>query len=410
MARKGFFTGSRLVRPTTRRTVAACGQCGLHKSCNLKRMPVIGTGKRRVLFVSETPSTCEDEGNGGWSSKSGKFLRRTLGNLGFDLDSDAWGTWAVICKTPAARRPKVPEIKACAPNLLKAIRTLNPDVIIPLGSSAVRAVIGPLWKRDTGEIEKWAGWQIPCTELGAWVCPTWAPIALMRESNPVLDRQFKVHLRAAIAHEEAPGHVGPATTRSAVHCEPDVGKAARWLRKCCQQRSGAIAWDYETNCLKPDAAEAKIVSCSVAWGRTNVERCIAFPWHGEVIPAMSALLRSDLPKIASNLKFEDRWTHAKLGHGVKNWAWDTMIAAHVCDNRPGITSVKFQAFVRLGTAVWNDKVSPFLKSAPGRKLNRIFEEIDLMDLLLYNGLDSVEEFRVACAQIEELGAVRPWNT
>jgi len=110
------------------------------------------------------------------------------------------------------------------------------------------------------------------------------------------------------------------------------------------------------------------------------------------------MTKSPMPKIASNLKVEDRWTRAKLGHRVRNWYWDTMIAAHVLDNTPGITSIKFQAFVHLGQGDYDSHIKPFLKARKESKFNRI-HELDLNDLLLYGGLDSYLEYWVAMKQI-----------
>ena len=157
-----------------------------------------------------------------------------------------------------------------------------------------------------------------------------------------------------------------------------------------------IAFDYEANILKPEGEGTKIVSCSICQGGKNT---IAFPWEGEVIYTMDQMLKSSTPKIASNLKFEDRWTRVKLGHPVRNWWWDTMIAAHVLDNSPKVTGLKFQSFVLLGAESYDEHISPFLKSTGKSGFNRI-DEIDLKDLLLYNGLDSLMEFLVAMKQMK----------
>jgi hypothetical protein len=340
-------------------------------------MPVTGKGARNVLFVAEAPGEEEDKVGVQLVGNAGKRLRRVLYSLRF-------------------------------PNISKAIRDLKPMVIIPMGASAVTSVIGPVWREDTGSMGRWAGWNIPCNKLNAWVCPTWHPSYILRENDKVLDRQFKEHLRDAISHTCHPWPTGAPNWLAAVQRVTDPARAAEWIRKAAHVRTGAVAWDYETNMLKPDGSDARIVSCAVAWGRRKPERCIAFPWHGPSIKAMGELLRSPIPKIASNLKFEDRWTRKEFGHRVRAWAWDTMIAAHVCDNRPGITSVKFQAFVRLGVPVWNDKIDPFLKAKGDSAVNRILEEIDLMDLLLYNGMDALMEFKVAVDQIRELDHPWPW--
>ena len=108
------------------------------------------------------------------------------------------------------------------------------------------------------------------------------------------------------------------------------------------------------------------------------------------------------------MKFEDRWTRTHLGHSVKNWKWDTMLAAHWMDNRRGITSVKFQAFVHLGISPWNPHIEKFLKSDSTREPNQITQEIEIRDLLIYNGLDSLIEFHVAIKQMQLTGYKRPW--
>jgi DNA polymerase I-like protein with 3'-5' exonuclease and polymerase domains len=119
----------------------------------------------------------------------------------------------------------------------------------------------------------------------------------------------------------------------------------------------------------------------------------------EAIEATSLILKSRIPKIGCNIKFENNWTKTHLGHNVKNWWFDTMVAAHVLDNRKGITSAKFQAFVQLGQPSYNDHIEPYLKGKMG--LNKI-HELDLDDLLLYNGLDSLLEYKVAMIQMKQL--------
>ena len=162
------------------------------------------------------------------------------------------------------------------------------------------------------------------------------------------------------------------------------------------------SFDYETDRIKPDGDDSRIVSCSVWW---DGEKTIAFPWHGEAIKAMRELLRSPLPKIGCNLKFEDRWTRKILGHRVRGWYWDTMLAAHVLDNRPGVTSIKFQSFVLLGQTSYDDHIKRFLKGASGEETNQI-DQIDVNDLLLYNGLDSLLQFKVGSKQMELMGYPR----
>jgi uracil-DNA glycosylase family 4 len=406
---RGFFAGSRLHHVAPTRLLPQCGVCGLFQRCQSPKMPVAGNGNCSVLFIGEAPGADEDDQGRPFVGKAGKRLRQVLKSLQFVLDDDGWVTNALICRPPKNRKPTSAEVGYCRPNLLAVIKELQPIVIVPLGAVAVSAVIGSLWSEDVGVISRWTGWRIPCQQLNAWVCPTWHPSYLLRENDPVLDRQFEAHLTTAIGLADRPWPVGPLDWAADVQRVLDPVRAAKWLRQAVGCCSGAVAWDYETNMLKPDGPDARIVSCAVAWGRREPERCIAFPWYGEAVTAMGELLRSPMPKIASNLKFEDRWTRKEFGHRVRAWAWDTMLAAHVADNRPSITSVKFQAFVRLGVPLWNDRIEPFLKTRGDETVNRILREIEIEDLLTYNGLDALHEFRVAVDQINELGFAIPWR-
>ena len=411
MAGKGFFAGSRLQQAAPQRALPACGACRLHTKCKSPKLEVRGTGANGILIIGDAPSKDDDRKGAHWSGAASKTLARELKRHGAKL-ADCWMMNALACYPKNGRQPTAAEVGHCRPNVTKAIRELKPQVIIPMSAAAVNSVLGPVWGEDVGQMARWAGWRIPSHDLNAWVCPTWHPHHLDREDDAVLHAQFRDHLTEAlvVGYHGPPWPDGPPDYAQRVQHVTDPRKAASWLRKCATRQTGAIAWDYETNMLKPDGPDAKIVSCSVAYGHTGPERCIAFPWHGEAVEAMGELLRSPVPKIASNLKFEDRWTRKAFGHRVRNWAWDTMLAAHVLDNRPAITSVKFQAFVRMGVPVWNDKIEPFLKSKGDETVNRVLEQIETRDLLRYNGLDAWLEFMVAVDQIRELDAPLPWPT
>jgi hypothetical protein len=106
-------------------------------------------------------------------------------------------------------------------------------------------------------------------------------------------------------------------------------------------------------------------------------------------------------KIGGNIKFEEVWTRAKCGHEIEGWDWDTVIAAKTLDNRLGNSSVKFQAYVRLGIIGYDDYVSQYLRSTDGTSngLNRV-REIPPRELLEYCGRDSAFEYGIALAQKE----------
>jgi hypothetical protein len=226
----------------------------------------------------------------------------------------------------------------------------------------------------------------------------------MRETekrNQVLDVIWKRHLKAAVqlSKQGRPWESIPRYREEVeVIFDPDEG--ARQLRALLAEYgdSGTAAFDYETNMLKPDNKRASILSASVCFGYERPERTIAFLINKRSKKAMGEFLKHPIPKIASNLKFEDRWTRAVFGHRVRNWEWDTMLGAHTLDNRPGITSIKFQSYVLLGQPSYDDHLQHLLKSSGSNEINRAATEIDLEDLLVYNGLDSLLEYEVAVRQ------------
>jgi hypothetical protein len=60
--------------------------------------------------------------------------------------------------------------------------------------------------------------------------------------------------------------------------------------------------------------------------------------------------------------------------------------------------------VSLGQAVYDDQVKPYLKSSSPGKRNRI-KEFPLKDLLLYNGMDALLEYKLAQRQMRQMGVV-----
>ncbi len=392
---KGFFSSTELQSKKPAPKIARCGTCGLYKDCLSPKMPATGKGRKNILIVAEAPGKEEDARNTQLVGKAGQRLRQVLRKLGVDLDKDCIKTNAVICRPPDNETPENDQIVACRPNLLKTIQKNNPNVIILLGGTAVQSLLDDVWKEGAGTIGRWAGFCIPCQKPNAWIVPTYHPSYLERKSNKALDRLFKEHLKLAISQCRVKPWAEPPKYKEQIEIIARPSKAAKIIREM-ERRGGPCAFDYEGTCLKPEWPGAEIVSCSVCW---KGKKTIAFPWEREAIDAMDSFLKTkNTSKIASNIKFEDRWTRAKLGHPVRNWLWDTMLAAHVLDSRKGITSIKFQSFILLGADAYDEHIRKYLTNSKGH-LNRI-KELNLKDLLLYNGLDSLLEYLVAEKQMK----------
>ncbi len=392
---KGFFSDTQ--QSHIGFAVPRCQSCGLSRGCDSPKMPFTGEGKRGVLIVAEAPGATEDERGTQLIGKAGQLLRNILEDIGWDLDEDCWKTNAIICRPPDNRTPVKKEIESCRPCLMKTIKKLHPKVVVLMGSVAVNSLLEPIWRKGIGAIGRWVGCRIPLRELNLWACPIWHPSYLLRRNNEELELWFRRYLEEALKIQKEPWKKIPLDYDKHIIVKKDHRDAAKSIRSFTLNEV-AVAFDYETDRLKPDANDAKIVSCAISNGTYTV----AYPWVGDAITATSELLKSPTPKIAANIKFEERWTRKILGHGVRNWKWDTMQAAHVLNNEPGITSVKFQAFIRFGIGDYDSHISSYLKGLDSNTSNRI-KELRLADLLLYNGMDALLEFKIAEQQMEEMG-------
>lgn len=406
MSPRGFFHKSELLsmarKPAT--LTPRCELCRLYKGCVSPKMPVTGKGRLGVLVVAEAPGAREDERNTQLIGKAGQKLRSLLHRIDVDLDEDCWKTNAIICRPPHNRTPTKDELNYCKPNYLETIEQVKPKVIITLGDIALKHVLDEYWRLDFGPLNRWVGYRIPLQPTNTWICPTWHPSYLEREKNEMMDFWCTKHLEEAFKLQSRPWEVVPNYAKQV----EQVTNAGPIIEEMMNY-DGMSAVDYEANTLKPDSDKAVLVSCSISWGRRDVERCIAYVMTNENAAATKRYLRSPIPKIAANIKFEHRWSMVKLGTPVRNWVWDTMQCAHTLDNRKGVAGLDFIAFTQLGLPTYSHHIKPLLEGKGDTPFNQILSEISLPQLLTYNGIDTITEFKIAVKQMIQLGARPPWR-
>jgi hypothetical protein len=282
--------------------------------------------------------------------------------------------------------------------LFKTIYDFKPKVIITMGAPALQSIIELEWGRNIGALSRWIGFTIPSPIAGCWVCPTYHPSFINRMNEDVtLVKIFKDHVQSAMDVMDKPFEtLNARDMRESVEIITSKSRAKRAIERL-NVGSGLLAFDYETNALKPEVDGRRIVSVSFC----NGKRTFACMFSDEIMPAISKVLRNkSLKKVASNLKFEDRWTRAVFGHGVIGWKWDTMLASHVLNNQTGVCSLKFQAYVRYGLGDYESEVAGHLK-ADKRGFNKI-TKLDPDVLLKYNGMDSMLTYRMAKDQMREI--------
>jgi len=362
-------------------------------------MAPFGEFKKEILNIGEAPGKTEDERNKPWQGKSGLLLKKVYRRLGIDLFEDCLNINACLCRPMNKgdnRPPTNLEIDCCRKSLLKVIEDYQPKVIVLLGGSALYAVLGNRWKRSLEGITKWRGFTIPDKELKAWICPTFHPSFVERSEGEEIETIWTQDLQQAFLKVEEPL---PKFKKPKITVIED-------LSVLNDIKSNLIAFDYETTGIKPHAPGHRIVCASVA---VSENECFVFmmPKSKKATqPFIDLLANLHIGKMAHNMKFEEIWSAVRLRQPVANWEWDSMVAAHILDNRPGVTSLKFQTYVNFGIIDYESEVSPYLKSASkdGNALNKIQELVKTpkgRELLLeYCALDSVYEYRLAMKQIQ----------
>lgn len=388
---KGFMADSIGKKPLSDSLLPKCGACGLLNKCQTPKQPVYGLGRRKILIVGNFPTREDDSAGHAFSDWLGDRIRDEFEDDRFNLYEDAWVTNALICSPQSTFAP-AELVKHCRPNLIKTIKTLKPEIIIPMGYLACLSVLGWAWKEGIGTLDRWVGWEIPSIDHNAWICPTYSEIELLGLNNDTSNRDGVVTLRWSEQVRRALDHTGrpyetPPDYHSRCHTMQKESQIVEFLEDLSVY-DGPVAFDYETTTLKPDAAgPAQVVSMSVC---ADPEIAIAFPVTPNIRFAIRNFLRSPTPKVAANKKFEDRWSRKFFGTGVRNWVWDTMLGAHILDGRENTKGLKFQAFVQLGVPSYDDHIHPYLDSPGSNTPNRV-REIDLRSLLHYNAMDSLLE-------------------
>jgi len=395
---EGFFSKEEIKTDRFYGKTLTCASCGLYKTCRSPKMKPYGNFRKGILNVGESPGIEEDKTGKPWQGKTGKLLQRVYRKFGIDLFDDCLNINAVSCravdKNGNNRTPTNHEIDCCRKRVLSTIRKYDPKVVVLLGGSALYSVVGYRWRGSLGGINKWRGFHIPDEEFGAWVCPVFHPSYVERSEKHV----------TTIWENDLQNMIGLLDVALPRQKKPEI-EFIEDLSVLKEIKSDRIAFDYETTGKKPQAVGHRIVCVSVADTPDHAFVFMMPKSKKERQPFIDLLINPDIKKMAHNMKFEDTWTTEKLRVRVKGWDWDSMIAAHIVDNRSGITGLKFQTYINIGISGYDEEISPYL-SADGERgansMNRVMELTKTQSgrekLMTYCALDSIYEYRLAMIQ------------
>lgn len=408
---KGFFEVKDKPKTGRRKgiapgTVLDCDACGLFRTCRSPYMPVTGEGRMGVLIIAEAPGEQEDAQGTQLIGPAGQCLRRSLAKFDVDLDKDCWKINAVNCRPVGNETPSEIHYKSCWRQMvLPAIQELHPRTIILLGGTALNQWLTEFWPEKVS-ISTIRGYCIPDHALGAWVCPAYHPSYVMRQGQDKYGRAAKENVAQVIWEQDLYRALSLSESLPDAlkdeYCHVLDEAQAKIQLSLISGLLSPVEFDYETTGLKPQRRGHRILCCSICYGLSN---SICFPVTPVTIPPLKTLLTNpNIGKMAHNIKFEDIWTSVILECEVNNWAWDSMIAAHLSDNRAGTKDLGFQGLVHFGVKDYWSWTEPFIRGKDEKDANSFnrMSEAPLERVMKYCAMDSLIGYNLAMMQMEKV--------
>jgi DNA polymerase len=151
-----------------------------------------GSGASGLLFIGEGPGRDEDLKGRPFVGKAGELLDKMLAAIGLER-GQVYIANIVKCRPPDNRTPTGPEAQRCLPYLKRQIELLAPRVIVTLGATPLRELLGV----QTGITRVRGQWQRLEMLGGIPVMPTFHPAYVLRQYTQEVRRAVWSDLVAA---------------------------------------------------------------------------------------------------------------------------------------------------------------------------------------------------------------------
>ncbi|MFD2764657.1 UdgX family uracil-DNA binding protein [Micromonospora eburnea] len=145
-----------------RTAAAGCQGCELYRDAS---QTVFGRGDEsaRVVFVGEQPGDMEDQKGLPFVGPAGRVLRRAVDDAGIEpghiylTNAVKHFRFELRGKRRIHQTPDRVHITACRPWLVAEFARLRPEVVVVLGATAAKALLGPTFRvtRQRGELMPW---------------------------------------------------------------------------------------------------------------------------------------------------------------------------------------------------------------------------------------------------------------
>jgi len=118
-----------------------CQRCKLAKQG--RKQIVFGTGdpNAELMFIGEGPGADEDAQGLPFVGRAGQLLNNMIAAMGLKREQ-VYIANIVKCRPPGNRTPERDECDTCSPFLMRQIEVIRPKVIVALGATAAKNLLG----------------------------------------------------------------------------------------------------------------------------------------------------------------------------------------------------------------------------------------------------------------------------
>ncbi|GLH74973.1 hypothetical protein GETHLI_34750 [Geothrix limicola] len=174
------------------RAIQGCLACPLGPG-RLKFVFGEGHPQARLLFIGEGPGRDEDLQGRPFVGKAGELLDKMIGAIGLTREA-VYIANVVKCRPPDNRTPTTEEARACLGYLRRQIELIRPAVIVTLGATPLRELVG-ISEGITRVRGQWKRLQVGDREIP--VMPTFHPAYVLRQYTQDVRRAVWEDLKAA---------------------------------------------------------------------------------------------------------------------------------------------------------------------------------------------------------------------
>ncbi len=363
--------------------------------------PVMGefTGQQTdIIYVGEALGATEVVKHRPMIGEAGQVLRATIRALDF-TSYGITNVWK--CRPPRNELPEDQDPgEFCRHSLLDDLISHKPKIIVPLGSTALKAITG----QDIG-IMKIQGRMFTTANLGVpmTLIPMYHPAFLRRQGMFWRDWELSNDKLKRVL-EGVYDYIAPEDC--IVHHLHSADEVKHWLTELSKPEYTELVCDVETSAGYAPWAGARIISISIAWSKTE---SIVFPWY----TATQINEYHPEPKYVTNTPEVHELLQKLFIDPTKIWSWyngqydtqffwaegftpridkDVMLEAHIVDERGSsddskggtFHSLKRDAGIFLDAPNWEYDAKVY---APAR--NDSYEKIPYDKLHQYNGIDTI---------------------